>query len=67
MADWTATSGRAFRATQQWSGERKISACIEFCRQEADRPLGELSVFVLWEGLGLASWWGSSPLLHGGI
>ena len=34
------------RSTQQWSGERKTSACTLFCR-----PFGELSVLVLWEGL----------------
>ena len=39
------------RSTQLWSGERKTSACTVFCRQGADRPLGELSMLVLWEGL----------------
>ena len=40
------------RSTQQWSGERNISACPVFSRQGAVRPLGELSLLVLWEGLG---------------
>ena len=51
-ADWTATSGRAFHSAMVRGKKDSGSACIVFCRQGAVRPLGELRVLVLWEGLG---------------